>query len=101
MTFARLNIKMLLPLVVLLFAVPSVFARPEGYEVREAVRSTQQVQKTGRESDRSGRFNDQAPNERSSGSESSKRSGRMSPEERRALRQQINEASQDLYYRKR
>jgi hypothetical protein len=32
--------------------------------------------------------------------EQGRRSGRMSPEERRALRQQINEASHDLYLQK-
>lgn len=34
------------------------------------------------------------------GAEGGRRQGRMSPEERRALRQQINEAGQDIYYRK-
>jgi hypothetical protein len=33
----------------------------------------------------------------SSGGEGGKRQGRMSPEERRALRKQINDANQDMY----
>lgn len=76
-------------------------ARPGNHEVREAVRDAQQYQKNGRDSDRRGRFDDPHSSDEASSPDSSKKAGRMSPEERRALRQQINEAGQDLYSRRR
>lgn len=96
-----MNINMLVPLVVFLVATPLASARPGNHDVREAVREAQQYQKEGRASERHRKFHDPHPSENSSGAEAPKRTGRMSPEERRALRQQINEAGQDLYYRRR
>ncbi|MGV3742365.1 MAG: hypothetical protein ACO1NO_08645 [Burkholderiaceae bacterium] len=101
MTFSRLNIKLLVCLGVVLSATPFAQARPNNSDVREAVREAQQYQKGGHDSERRGRFHAPDATDHSSGSGPSKKSGRMSPEERKALRQQINEAGQDLYYRRR
>ena len=101
MIFCRLNIKLLMCLGMVLSATPFAQARPNSSEVREAVRESQQYQKGRHDSERRGRLYVPEAADHSSGSEPSKKSGRMSPEERKALRQQINEAGQDLYYRRR
>jgi hypothetical protein len=101
MTVARVNIGLLVPLVAFFVATPFAAARPDDPAVREAVREAQQYQKDERPSGRNQRFHDSYSAGASSNSDASKKSGRMSLEERRALRQQINEASQDLNYRRR
>lgn len=101
MVFCRMNNKLLAFLSVVLMATPFAHARPGGSEMREAVREAQQHQKIGRDSERYGRVRVPDSADHSHASDSSKKSGRMSPEERKALRQQINEAGQDLYYRRR
>jgi hypothetical protein len=101
MIFSRLNIKLLVCFSVVLSATSFTHARSSSSEVREAVREAQQYQKGGRDSERHGRSHAPDAPDHSAGSESSKKSGRMSPEERKALRQHINEAGQDLYYRRR
>jgi uncharacterized membrane protein len=101
MIFSRMNIKLLVLLGVCFIATPFAYARPGSSDVREAVRDAQKYQKGGQGSDRYGRLQEPHATGHSSETESSKKAGRMSPEERRALRQQINEAGQDLYYRRR
>jgi hypothetical protein len=101
MTVSRVNINLLVPLAVLLIATPFAFARPGNHEMREAVRDAQQYQKGDRDADRHHRFSESRSSQNPSGSESSKKAGRLSPEERKALRQQINEAGQDIYFRRR
>lgn len=41
------------------------------------------------------------PDNKSTQDENARKQSKLSPEERKALRQQINEAGQDLYHRKR
>jgi hypothetical protein len=101
MIVSRMIFRLFVLLVALFIATPFAHARPGNHDVREAVRDAQQSPKSGRESDRYNRFYEPRSSDNSSGSDSSKKAGRMSPEERRALRQQINEAGQDLYYRRR
>lgn len=101
MTVSRMNVNVLVVLVAFFMAIPFASARPGNHDVREAVREAQQYQKDGRDSAPRYRFHDPHPSEGSSNGDASKRAGRMSPEERKALRQQINEAGQDLYYRRR
>lgn len=101
MTAVNTKVGLLVSIVAFFIATSPASARPGSHEVREAVREAQQYQKDGRASDRSHRFYDPRSSGASSGEDASKRAGRMSPEEKRALRQQINEAGQDLYYRKR
>ncbi len=101
MTVFRMNFTMLVLLAVLFAAAPHALARPGSHEVREAVRDAQQYQKNGKESDRYGRYSDSNSSGAAADTDASKKPGRMSPEERRALRQQINEAGQDLYSRRR
>jgi uncharacterized membrane protein len=89
--------------VLLIAGTSAVVARPGSHEVREAVRDVHQY---GRSEQGSSRDVRQFENSRSgdnaySGTDGSRRGGRMSPEDRRALRQQINEAGQDIYNPKR
>lgn len=101
MNVSRMIFRLFVPLAALFLATPFAHARPGNHEVREAVRESQQSPNSGRDTERYSRFYEPRSSDNSSGSDSSKKSGRMSPEERRALRQQINEAGQDLYYRRR
>jgi hypothetical protein len=101
MMVSRVNINLLLPLAIFLIATPLAFARPDNHEMRDAVRDAQQHQKGDRNSDRYGRMSESRPSENPSESQASKKVGRLSPEERKALRQQINEAGQDIYFRRR
>lgn len=94
-------IKLLLPIIVLYTATSAALARPGNHEVREAVREAQQYQKNGRDFEQRGRINESHSGDSASSLDSAKKAGRMSAEERRALRQQINEAGQDLYSRRR
>lgn len=64
---------------------------------REAVRQQQNAAE--RNESQAGR-NFQSPEPNRSSEESFKKQSKLSPEERRALRRQINEAGQDLYIRK-
>jgi hypothetical protein len=101
MMVSRVNINLLLALSIFFIATPLSFARPGNHEVRDAVRDAQRHQKVDRDSDRYGRVSESRSSEHSSDSQSSKKTGRLTPEERKALRQQINEAGQDLYTRRR
>lgn len=98
---SRVNINLLLSLAIFFIAAPLSFARPGNHEMRDAVRDAQRYQKSDHDSDRYGRRSESRPSEHSTDSQSSKKAGRLSPEERKALRQQINEAGQDLYSRRR
>jgi hypothetical protein len=101
MMVSRVNINLLLLFAIFFVATPLSFARPGNHEMRDAVRDSQQYQKGDRDSNRYGRLSESRSSENSSDSQSSKKSGRLSPEERKALRQQINEAGQDIYFRRR
>jgi uncharacterized membrane protein len=101
MMVSRVNINLLLPLAIFFIATPLSFARPGNHEMRDAVRDAQRYQKGDRDSDRYGQLSEPRSSDHSSDSHSPKKAGRLSPEERKALRQQINEAGQDLYSRRR
>ena len=75
-------------------SVINAFANPyQREDRREAQRAGQQQQQPEYGYQRNDRRNEQ-------GAEDPRKSGRMSPEDRRALRRQINEAGQDIYSRK-
>jgi hypothetical protein len=80
----------------------TVFANPgQGRSERDAVRAVRQQQDAAeRNEPQAGRTYQSPEFDRSSSEESFKKQSRLSPEERRALRRQINEAGQDLYIRK-
>ena len=69
----------------------SVFANPNQREDRREAQRAEQRQEYA--PDRNDRRGEQ-------GAEDTRKNGRMSPEDRRALRRQINEAGQDIYSRK-
>lgn len=76
----------------------AAFANPaQARSERDAVRQHQDAAE--RNDAQTGR-NFQSPENDRSSEESFKKQSRLSPEERRALRRQINEAGQDLYIRK-
>lgn len=88
----------------LLFATAGVFAGPRDQSERAALRELLQQQ---RDADRKESQEERRALEAKSVEsvqatpDGGKRHGKMSPEEKRALRQQINEAGQDLYFGKR
>lgn len=91
----NIDIKKILFAVWLGGSVISAFANPyQREDRREAQRAGQQQQQQPEYGyQRNDRRNEQ-------GAEDPRKSGRMSPEDRRALRRQINEAGQDIYSRK-
>jgi hypothetical protein len=101
MIVSRMIFRLVVSLAALCVATPFAYARPGNQDVRETVRENQRIPKGGQGSDQFNRFYAPRSSDSSPGSDPSKKAGRMSPEERRALRQQINEAGQDLYYRRR
>lgn len=96
MILSRLKISLAM---LVIASASGAIARPGGHEVREAVRDVHQYGRGEQGNSREIRQFDNSRNGDNpySGTDSSKRSGRMSPEDRRALRQQINEAGQDIY----
>jgi hypothetical protein len=79
----------------------AVFANPgHSRGEREAVQAVRQQQDAAERKESRPARNFQSPESDRSVEESSKKQSRLSPEERRALRRQINEAGQDLYIRK-
>jgi hypothetical protein len=80
-----------------LLGTASVFAAPgQGGDEREAARAAQQ-QGRAMEQNRQQFDRRPAPPGPGQGAEGQGRQGRMSPEERRTLRQQINEANQFIH----
>ena len=87
----------------------SADANPYGREEREAAHAARQQQREGRMEQREAlrgevqlqrqeeRRRDVAPPPQQGTPEQARRPGKLSPEERRALRQQINEAGRDIY----
>lgn len=67
---------------------------------RDAVRDVRQQQDAAAKNDPQPGRNYQNPDADRSSDENLKKSNKLSPEERRTLRRQINEAGQDLYTRK-
>lgn len=89
-------------ILVLTVTALTAFANPgqtrgESEVVRGAVRQQQDINE--KNGSRTGR-NYQSPESDRSAEEGFKKQSKLSPEERRALRRQINEAGQDLYIRK-
>lgn len=77
-----------------LFGTMHAFAAPEG---RQADRDGRDSYQAPRQTER----NDQQLERRASPSSEAQGKHKMTPEERRTLRQQINEANQDIHPRKR
>lgn len=76
----------------------AAFAEPgQSREEREALQQQQNAAATNQSQAMQG---SRHPDANRSADESAKKSSRLSPEERRALRRQINEAGQDIYVRK-
>ena len=85
----------------LLASTLSVFANPgQPRAEHEAVRAVRQEQAGAARNDPQAARNFQYPESNRSSEEGLKKNNKLSPEERRVLRQQINEAGQDLYTRK-
>jgi Ni/Co efflux regulator RcnB len=79
----------------------AAFANPaQAKSERDVVRAVRQHQDAAERNDAQAGRNFQSPENDRSSEEGFKRQSRLSPEERRALRRQINEAGQDLYIRK-
>ena len=87
----NIDIKKIILAVWLGGSVISAFANPYQRDDRRDAQRGGQQQEYGPQ--RNDRRNEQ-------GVEDPRKSGRMSPEDRRALRRQINEAGQDIYSRK-
>ena len=93
----RLQKRMSLALL-LLFVTAGTLAGPRDQSERIALRELLQQQ---RDAERRNSEARQPEDNTQSGADSGKRQGKMSQEEKRALRQQINEVGQDLYFGKR
>ena len=79
----------------------AAFANPgQPRSEREAVRDVRQHQDAGERGGAQTARNGQPSQQDRSSEESQKKHNKLSPEERRELRRQINEAGQDLYTRK-
>jgi hypothetical protein len=79
----------------------STFAQPgQPRADRESVHAARQPQDSSEKNGFQIGRNFQYPESDSSSEEGQKKNNRLSPEERRLLRRQINEAGQDLYVRK-
>ena len=86
---------------VLLVSTLSVFANPgQPRAERDAAQSVRQQPDGTTRNDSQNTRNAQQTEADRSAEESSKKNNKLSPEERRVLRRQINEAGQDLYSRK-
>lgn len=104
MAFKRISIALLLAA-----GVASAFANPDAREER-AVRQQQRAAQAGQRNAQRGAFEQQRQEERrreaapvqqnnapNATPNQVRKPGKLTPEERRALRQQINEAGQDIY----
>jgi hypothetical protein len=79
----------------------AAFANPgQGRGERDVGRAVRQQQDVGPRNEPQGARGYQHPEPDRASEESQKKNNKLSPEERRALRRQINEAGQDLYSRK-
>jgi hypothetical protein len=109
----KFSLKILSISLLLMIGTINAFARSGGYQdLRNEMHAIQyqygghsqggqqggeRRSKDGSEYDGNGRGSSGAGNEANSGSDQGRKSGRMTPEERRTLRQQINEAGHDIY----
>ncbi len=97
MLLGKISISLLLML-----SMTSLFARPDNREGREAEHAARQQQRSIESGEyQSGRRINQEQSRQGDNGDGGRKNGRLSPDERRALRRQINEAGQDIYIPKR
>lgn len=82
----------------LMMSAASAFANPnDNREGRDAERSARQQQRMEPGEQQAGRRTGQEQYRPGDNSDGGRKNGRLTPDERRALRRQINEAGQDIY----
>jgi hypothetical protein len=97
----NMSVKKVSLILVLSASTFAAFANPgQARGEREVVRAVRQQQDAAERNGSQAGRNYQAPESDQSSEEGFKKQSKLSPEERRALRRQINEAGQDLYIRK-